>query len=96
MDDSAKKIVQIIPGDCWRAAYDVEGEPRSFPLVAWGLTADGLVVPLEADSSGWVEEPAEDNFLGIIPPDVEGWRGRPEPEYEQDAQQLAMAATATS
>jgi hypothetical protein len=45
MDDSAKKTVQIIPGDCWRAAYDVEGEPRSFPLVAWGLTADGLVVP---------------------------------------------------
>jgi len=49
-------IVQIIPGGGWWAVYRVsDGTPCLSPLVAWGLTTGGEVVPLDTDCDGYVE-----------------------------------------
>ena len=73
-----ERIVQIMPSDGWRAAYfrETEGSREikvySYPLVGWGLLDSGLVVPLDVDRSGWVEDPTEaSNFVSLIPPGEE-------------------------
>ena len=55
-DTHPDKIVSIIPGDGWRVEWSPDNAPKwSQPLVGWGLTADGDVVPLDVDSTGMVE-----------------------------------------
>lgn len=50
------RIVQIIPGGGWLVThYPDVGDEYTMPLVAWGLSADGVVVPLDGDRDGFVE-----------------------------------------
>lgn len=64
---SDNQIIQIIPGAGWTATYKFEsGEERTFPLVAWGLTAGGDVLPLDADAHGLVDVATNiGNFIRI-------------------------------
>jgi hypothetical protein len=92
MDSMDRQIVQIIPADGWRVVYAIERwvqgeravEAISSPLLAWGLTMDGFLVPLESDKSGWVEDPTGcSNFLGLITPED----SRLEPEWHEGARE---------
>ena len=48
-------IIALIPAGGWRGRWvDNDGIEYSEPLVAWGLQADGDIVPLETDSAGMV------------------------------------------
>lgn len=59
-------IIQIIPATGWTAVYGIEGAERSDPLVAWGLTRSGGVVPLDTDDYGIVDNAREmSNFIRV-------------------------------
>lgn len=53
-----KQYVQLIPASGWWAHYvdELSGEEFKEALVAWALTANGDVYPLECDRSGFVDE----------------------------------------
>ena len=78
-----ERIVQIIPGGGWRVAYGLptgylgDIEAHSYPVLAWGLTESGQVVPLETDIHGFVQNATEaSNFISLVPPDPEERRER--------------------
>ena len=84
-----RRIVQIMPSEGWRAAYRLgsedspDGKVYSYPLLGWGLQADGHIVPLEAAGNSWVEDPTgANNFVRLIPP---GEAERREPELDEEA-----------
>lgn len=55
--DPYPNIISMIPANGWRIGYkDKDGSEWSQPLVGWGLKADGEIVPLDADSSGLVDD----------------------------------------
>lgn len=56
-DDTA--ITSIMPSDGWRVKYD-SGD-FEVPLVGWGITRRGEVVPLTWDSDGWVDQSIASN-----------------------------------
>jgi hypothetical protein len=55
------KIIQIIPAEGWFALFQLDDpeEIDRVPLSAWGLTEEGSVVPLVANSKGEGEIAAE-------------------------------------
>jgi len=64
----AKKIVTLIPGGGWM--IEKEGEEETRPLVAWGLTQGGEVVPVEIDS----DIVKDGGFILHHPDEYLGWR----------------------
>lgn len=73
MGDEAR-IIQIMPavGWCvWMLEHDA-GLVR-YPLTAWGLDADGQVIPLLSDADGMVSDASDtrawDCFVAIYPDD---------------------------
>lgn len=54
-DDHSPPIVAIMPADGWRCAITNDGAEEDTPLVGWGLTATGDVVPLGIDDDGYVD-----------------------------------------
>lgn len=66
MNDN-EKIVQIIPAPGWHAIYkQPDGREEPSRLVAWGLTQDGELVPLDVDHNGDTDDPRQvSNFARI-------------------------------
>jgi len=65
-DRAWKGLVQIMPADGWYTVLveaSEDGEDVYMPLAAWGLTADGQMVPV--DNSGADPRTAR-NWLGIV------------------------------
>jgi hypothetical protein len=54
-ESETARIVQIVPADGW-IVWRFDDGPWSVPLVAWGLTETGRVVPLQSDDNGLVLE----------------------------------------
>lgn len=54
--DPGERYVQIMPADGWVAHLTSDEGTSTQPLIAWALQANGDVVPLISDSTGWVEE----------------------------------------
>lgn len=54
METQNEKIIQIMPARGWYSVFDADGIEERMPLVAWGLQANGDVVPLDADRDGMV------------------------------------------
>lgn len=69
MSSDSDRIVQVTPAAGWFVHYkaaDDQSAETVRPLVAWGLTAGGDVIPLDSDHYGWVEDPRGcANFGGI-------------------------------
>lgn len=65
LTDDDRHYVQLLPPGGWRIEYTSvpDGETFDAPLVAWGLTAMGGVVPLEVSPEGLVEPPTEQHDL---------------------------------
>lgn len=67
-DDGYPEIVALIPGGGWRIEWSDEGHPPwSQPLVGWGITTTGSVVPLDTDGDGLVEpiDPGGKSHRGV-------------------------------
>lgn len=68
-------LVSIIPSGGWRVEFASDNGRwiRSFPLVGWGLRADGSVVALQlGDNDEVVEVVPEHNWCRIYHPDPDG------------------------
>ena len=66
------KIVQIMKcEEDFKAVYVGEDKKLySDPVIAWGLTEDGEVVPLTVElSEGVLDDARTENFIGILPSD---------------------------
>lgn len=67
--DDVDRIVQIIPGGGWKVTYRVDGRNDRTPVVAWGLTASGTVVPLDVCPNGDISVATQlANFVVLDPP----------------------------
>jgi hypothetical protein len=54
--DDTKRVVQMMPASDWRLWFiGDDGQPRSRPLAAWALCADGSMVAATANAGGDVE-----------------------------------------
>lgn len=55
-----REIVSMIPAGQFSIVY-VSDDGHSFttPLVGWGLTSGGSIVPLDTDAAGFVSEPRD-------------------------------------
>jgi len=62
------KLVQIIAADGWFVMHEGGDEMEVQPLIAWGLTDAGVVVPLVVDPKGGVTDPRDDPTFGCITP----------------------------
>lgn len=59
-------IVQLIPANGERIAYTNPDEPDpTTPVVAWGLSRDGVLIPLTVGSDGTVEQEDDDWKLAM-------------------------------
>lgn len=71
---SKRQIVQMLPAVGWQAVYvEDDGKPFVCDLVCWALIededGDRDIFPMDADSSGLVEEVSETgNFAGLKGP----------------------------
>jgi hypothetical protein len=82
---SSSQYIAMIPAGDW-VVWRTEGDTSwSSRLCAWGLKADGSVVPLEPDDSGLVMETEDGNVRHIS----EG----PPPKEAKEAQSTAMGNT---
>ena len=69
-DRDDDEFVYVMPAPGWWAVYDDAGRQSWAPLVGWGVTRSGSVVPLGVDSSGEVEPwNTIANFIRIEGPD---------------------------
>ena len=70
VDRADDEFVSVMPAPGWWAVYDDAGRQSWAPLVGWGVTRSGSVVPLGVDSSGEVEPwNTIANFIRIEGPD---------------------------
>ncbi len=61
------KLVQLLPSGGWVSVYEDGVEMYSTPLVAWGLTEEGEVIPLDTGSDGDVDDSRNSmNFKGVF------------------------------
>jgi hypothetical protein len=66
------RLVQIIPGGGWRVEWTrASGTKRSEPIAAWGLLANGDIVPfgLEGNGDVWRIDTERDDSARIYHPD---------------------------
>jgi hypothetical protein len=82
------KIIQILPGDAWRALFEHEGGMYSSPVLCWALIDDGDIRAVDVDGTGGVEQiDGVQNFRGFTPPASLGeiWRREPTGDQEGEA-----------
>jgi hypothetical protein len=87
--------VSLIPGGGWRATWKLDdGTTESEPLIGWGVTAEGSVIPLTVDlSSGFVDDPTDcTNFAGLQAPAANAGP----PRATQSAEQTPPRGTGTT
>jgi hypothetical protein len=74
-DYDSQEVVSMIPAGGWRVEYE---DDSSEPLVGWGVTTAGNVVPLETDASGDVQisDGEHSNVARIYHPDADDPKAR--------------------
>ncbi|MGX6511280.1 hypothetical protein [Rhodococcus sp. SJ-2] len=79
------RVRQIMPGTGYTVIYQ-PGQPSQLtaPLLAWGVTYEGSVIPLDTDSGGLVEKLPDG---ALVMPDVDARRwlaSNPTPPIDKD------------
>ncbi|MBO0844571.1 MAG: hypothetical protein J2P22_04050 [Nocardioides sp.] len=65
-----ERYIGLIPGGGWTVTYSIKDGPDTTPLVAWGLTESGELVPLDVDCNGYAENVRNvSNFARLTPPE---------------------------
>ncbi|MFH8417065.1 hypothetical protein [Streptomyces collinus] len=67
-------IVAALPGGGWFTEYEQDdGSVETYPLVAWLVLADAEMIPMDASTNGFVQDPRDvGNFQRLFHPEATG------------------------